>query len=601
MTRIHKLIPLRSRSLTIVLVSIVVLVGVLAPPASAHAVLLRTDPSIDEVADAPPGAITLTFSEPVEIALGSVRVYNTDAERVDDGPAEHPGDDTSSVRVPVKPDLADGTYTVTWRVVSADAHPIKGAFVFHIGAPGSRPEGIADRVLGESGAGRFEGGLFGVARWMYFSGIVLLAGSFIFLVVVWRRRGKGLVRPAEVEMAFGTRWRRVVWAGWLLAVAGTAASVVLQGAVAGGLDIAEALRPAVIAEVLDTRYGTVSLLRLALLGALAAVYATARARRVWPVRAGLDEPASVGAAAVASPLSHGAVAVCGVLLGILCLTPGLAGHAGVTSPVAVNLLADGVHVAAASAWLGGVVLLSLAAWPATGVVDRANRPPLLAEIVARFSDLAVVAIAALVVTGTVRAWVEVGGLSGLTGSTYGLVLLSKLALVVPILILGAINNRILKPRLARAVDAPDATATMKRTLGAELLLGAAVIAATALLVNLAPARTEAEVTGPFVADVRMGDDNLNVLVDPREVGENSVHLTLTDPSGAPVEVRRMDVLFSLPSEGIGPLEGAGRELATGHFVVQGRQISVPGDWTLVVEARLDRFSQETAEVEVTVP
>jgi len=222
-------------------------------------------------------------------------------------------------------------------------------------------------------------------------------------------------------------------------------------------------------------------------------------------------------------------------------------------------------------------------------------------VVARFSDLAVVAIAALVISGTIRAWVEVDGFSGLTGSTYGWVLLSKLALVVPILVLGAINNRILKPRLARAQEAPDATAKMKRALGAEFLLGATVIAATALLVNLAPARTEAQVSGPFIADVRMGDDNLNVLLDPREVGKNSVHLTLTDASGAPVEVRRMNVLFSLPAEGIGPLEGAGRELAPGHFVVEGRQISLSGDWKLVVEARLDRFTQETAEIKVTVP
>jgi copper transport protein len=155
--------------------------------------------------------------------------------------------------------------------------------------------------------------------------------------------------------------------------------------------------------------------------------------------------------------------------------------------------------------------------------------------------------------------------------------------------------------MARALDAPDATARMKRMLGAEFVLGAAVVAVTALLVNLAPARTESQVSGPFISDVRMGDDNLNVLIDPREVGENAIHLTLTDASGAPVEVRKMDVLFSLPSEGIGPLEGAGRELAPGHFVIEGRQLSLSGDWKLVVEAKIDKFTQETAEVEVTVP
>ena len=601
MARTDRSAVLRFRRSIVVLALAFAFVGVVAPAAGAHAVLIRTEPSIDEVTDSSPGSVTIHFSEPVEIALGAVRVYDTNARRVDEGATEHPDGDPSAVRVPLRPDLDDGTYTVTWRVVSADAHPIKGAFVFHVGAPGSRPEGIADRVLGESGASRLEGFTFGIARWMSFAGIVLLIGSCAFLVLVWRRRGKALARPPEVEAAFAARWRRLAAWGWGLAVVGTASSIVLQGAVAGGIGLAEALRPAVISEVLDTRYGLVSLIRLGLLGVLAGVYAAARARRMWPVRAGLDEPASVGAAALAAPFPRLAVAACGTLLGVLALTPGLAGHAGVTSPVAVNLAADGLHVAAASAWLGGVTTLVLAAWPAMRATDRADRPALLYDVVARFSDVALIAIAVLVVTGTVRAFVEVGSLSGLTGSTYGWVLLSKLALFVPIFALGAVNNRILKPRMARALDAPDAGTRMKRTLGAEFVLGAAVIAVTALLVNLAPARTESQVSGPFIADVRMGDDNLNVLIDPREVGENSIHLTLTDPSGAPVEVRKMDVLFSLPSEGIGPLEGAGRELAPGHFVIEGRQLSLSGDWKLEVQAKIDRFTQETAQVEVPVP
>src|SRR5918992_868382 len=259
--------PLRLRRLIVVSALAFAFVGLIAPAAGAHAVLTETEPSIDEVTESSPDSVTIHFSEPVEIALGAVRVYDTDARRVDEGATEHPDGDSSAVQVPLRSDLPDGTYTVTWRVVSADGHPIKGACVF--------------------------------------------------LVLVWRRRGKALARPPEVESAFATRWRRLVGWGWGLAVVGTASSIVLQGAVAGGVGVGEAIRPAVISEVLDTRYGSVGLIRLGLLVVLAAVYATARARRVWPVRAGLDEPASVGAAALTAPFPPAAVALCGLLLGFL--------------------------------------------------------------------------------------------------------------------------------------------------------------------------------------------------------------------------------------------------------------------------------------------
>jgi copper transport protein len=584
--------------LTVVLAAMFMVV--LAPPASAHAILLRTDPGIDRVVDASPERVTLYFTEPVELALGAVRVFDTNAHRVDSGAAEHAGDDLETVQVPLLDDLDDGTYTVTWRIISVDGHPIKGAFVFHVGAPGGKPQGIADRVLGDPGSGAVEGAAFGVARWTAFAGIVLLVGSALFLVLVWRRKRTGFVRPAEVERDFALRWRRLALVGWVLATVGTLLSLVLQGAVAGGVGIVEALRPEVVTEVLETRYGLVGLVRVGLLLGSAAIFLAARARDVWPARARLDQPASVGAGALAPAVPFWALAGAGIVLAALVFTPGLAGHAGVTSPVLLNVVVDGVHVASASAWLGGLATLALAAWPAAKAVADGDRPALLAPVIARFSDLAVVAIGVLVVTGTVRAYLEVRSLSGLTGSTYGWVLLTKLAVFVPILALGAVNNRILKPRLARAGDAVDAAGKMKRTVGAEIMLGAAVIAVTALLVNLPPARTEVEASGPFVADVRMGDDNLNVLLDPREVGANTIHLTLTEASGEPVRVRAMTVRFSLEAEGIGPLVGKGKRLAPGHFAVQGRQISAPGVWSLVVTARFDRFTEKRVEVEVPV-
>jgi copper transport protein len=115
------------------------------PAASAHAVLLRTEPGNDEVAETSPEQVVLHFDEPVESALGSVRVYDGNGERVDTGDLSRP--EPEIVAVALQSNLDRGTYTVAWRAISADSDPIRGAFVFHVQAPGQQPSGIAAEVL----------------------------------------------------------------------------------------------------------------------------------------------------------------------------------------------------------------------------------------------------------------------------------------------------------------------------------------------------------------------------------------------------------------------------------------------------------------------
>ena len=109
-------------------------------------------PRIDEVVAASPPAVEMVFSEPVEVAFGAIRVFNGFGERVDDGPASRPSGEAETVRVALQPDLPKGTYTVSWRVVSADGHPIAEAFVFHVQEPGENPRGIVASILSREGA-----------------------------------------------------------------------------------------------------------------------------------------------------------------------------------------------------------------------------------------------------------------------------------------------------------------------------------------------------------------------------------------------------------------------------------------------------------------
>ena len=144
-----------------------------AAPASAHAALLSTDPSNGGVYDSAPKAITLRFSEGVEVALGGIRVYTGDRERVVTGKPEHPNGQQSVVTASL-PKLDNGTYVVTWRVTSADSHPIDGAYTFQVGAKATlsdkNAKGVAASLLATTGGSRTVGVVYGIDRAVLFAG-----------------------------------------------------------------------------------------------------------------------------------------------------------------------------------------------------------------------------------------------------------------------------------------------------------------------------------------------------------------------------------------------------------------------------------------------
>ena len=110
---------------------------------SAHSTLVATEPEKGSVVEESPDHVALHFDEPVETALGSVRVFDANGRRVDGETISRPRPNV--VTVAIEETLARGTYTVAWRAISADSDPISGAFVFHVGAPGAWPCGCGAR------------------------------------------------------------------------------------------------------------------------------------------------------------------------------------------------------------------------------------------------------------------------------------------------------------------------------------------------------------------------------------------------------------------------------------------------------------------------
>jgi copper transport protein len=533
----------RRRSIAALAVSLLALM--LPAAASAHAVLVRSVPSNDTVLQREPDEVRLSFNEPVETAFGSIRVYDAAARRVDDGQIHRP--DERTVSAGVAGPLARGTYTVTWRVISADAHPVHGAFVFHVKAPGTNPAGIASS-LREGTPGSVRVGL-DVARFLDFALLLLLAGGAGALL--WALASA----PGAVRNRLASVLAVVAAALAVVALAG----IFFEGASAAGFTIGEAFHWSVFRGVLETRFGKVWLGQ-----AVAAVVLAALA--FW-LRRRADRVA--------------AVATAGLALALL-VTPGLSGHARTTGGTA--MVADFVHLAAGATWTGGLVFLVLGLVWAAG-----DRWALAARAVPRFSTLAVVSVAALVAAGVVNAYLQVRTWRGLWETTYGVLLLTKIGLVLPLLLLGAYNNRYAVPRLRLGIASVVEQRRFLRTAGVEVALIIAIVAVTAVLVSEPPAKASVAPTGPYATEAQLGPLDLNLVVDPAKAGRNAIHLYLLNRNGQPADVAEARFSASLPSRQIGPLRFTARRLAPGHYAVYGANLALPGDWQLRLDARRGEF------------
>lgn len=521
--------------------------------------LLRTEPSNDAVVRTSPAQIVLHFSEPVETAFGSVRVYDSAARQVDVGRVSRPEPDTVTVRI-VRP-LPKDTYTVAWRVVSADSHPVHGAFVFHVGSRGTNPGGVAARVIGSGTPTGLAIG-FGVVRFLDFALLLLCVGGASALAFVLLDAG---VARRPLLRLLGV-------AGAVLAVTALA-GIVFQGATAGGFGLVQALHWNVLTTVLGTRFGVAWVVQAAIAGALALV-----ALLLTRAPAGWGRLGAPSVLALAMPLA---------------VTPAASGHSSVTGSVA--MVADITHVVAAAIWTGGLAFVVVAL-----LLSRDERWPLASRAVPRFSTLAVVAVAVIVPAGLLNGYEEVRAWSGLWDTPYGQLLLVKVALVLPLLGLGAYNNRFAVPRLRAGIASIVERRRFLRAVGGELAIVVAVVAVTAVLVAKAPARAFAAPSGPYSTTTSLGPWELDLVVDPAVAGRNEIHLYLLTHQGQPARPAEVDLRATQLDRGIGPLRLRAVPAGPGHVVVPGAQFPIAGSWQLQIAARRGQFTQFNQTLEVPI-
>ena len=534
----------------------------LALPASAwaHAALLRTTPSASGTVNVAPSQVTLAYSEPVEPRFAIVSVTNAAGRQVTSGePRSAPGSPQTLVtplqRVP------EGWYLVFWRVISADGHPVRGAFTFAVGPnPGPPPQFQVPSLSETATTTRLL-----ISRWVAFLSLLAALGLFVLRSLIARpvvRAVRGCsLRPLTI--AFG-----VAVAAALVAIPVYVLLATAQFTLRSWWDLGGIL-PAARSSGFGRDFLDLEL--------VLALFAVAAGIALWVDRPEREQRSVVELLALPSALAAGASTL---------LLPALAGHAGQKSPRGLSLPLDAAHLGAAGIWLGGLIGIVIF-WLTVG---RAARAAALALVVPRFSLVAFGSVLLLIGTGIGQSLLELPTLATLWQTSYGKALLVKIALLAAALVLAAVNLARTKPRL-QAGDA-DAPLLLRRLVQGEILFVAAALFAAGVLASLPPpssalARVQNVAArvgpGPVSEVIAKSPYRVRVRVTPnRAAVKNAFSVSLTR-DGKPVQGAGVITKFDMLDMEMGEQSYRLRELRPGVFSKSAPALVMVGHWGLQFE------------------
>lgn len=530
---------------------LIVLLGWLvlcAPPreAQAHAVLIDTVPRDGQVLATAPSSLQLRFNErvtPIVIALRNQQGTVIPALRTE------AVDTVLTVALPAG--LADGFYVLSYRVTSADSHPVTGSTTFVVGA-GAKPD-LAAPVTDHERPWRW----LGVANRLVFLSTAMIAGGGLLSLCIFG--------VAPVHRGLGRLLRGSALAATATAILG----IGLQGYLLMGDDSS-------LLDMQAWHVGLQSTRGVALLVAAACMAAIL-----------------VGLLPVAKSLR----VIVGLLgLGGFAATFALSGHAATGAVSWLGQPVVAIHVVLAAAWLGSFLPLLV----------RLRQEGSAAVLLQDFSALALPAVAILIAAGATLGLLRVPSFASLLSTGYGQTLLLKVALVTAMLGLAATNRFVLVPRHLRN---PNGIRQLRVSVRAELALGLLVLAATAWLSQSVPPgmepsspEPESEAAGDgYSLDVPVRGNTMTLSVRPGRPGiVNTITVTFTDSAGATIPLKEAEMELSMPELGIEPLRRPMTQTSPGTFVYRGRDLALEGGWTVRIRALVNDFELLTAGAELHV-
>ena len=512
----------------------------------AHAGLKSSEPAASSVLEQSPKEIVLNFGEAVEVSFGSIRLFDSNSQLVELPMPKfveaNGAIDAKTIRVEI-PELQSGSYLVVWRVVSADSHPVQGAFAFQIGTKGLNLESLSEEILASSSAPFAVRLTMGFARWLSFLGVMVMVGAMLLATRI---------------IGF-SRVDKIIFGSWITAFVGSTLVLLLQAPYALGQAMSVGEVFSAVDDVLQTRLGTWLVVRGTILLAFLILI---RQRN-------LHDKSIYRMAAI--------------LLGIgLFATFSISGHPGMREFSALSIGTDIVHFLSVSAWMGGLVTLVLLGrkWQSESSL-----------VISWFSFTATISMPIMVATGVAQAWRMMEGFQNLFSTTYGTVLSIKVILVVIAIAAGTKARQIFKDK---KVDSEDLKKIkFSKTIVVESFIGLVVLAVTAVLVSVPPLSVNTAV--PFTATLVQSNVIADITITPARVGNAEMHIVFSPPGGTLESIESVTARISLVSGEIPPIPIGLKRIGVNHFQAN-LQVPRGGEWLLelIVKPatnRTLRFSQ----------
>ncbi|MEC0183695.1 copper resistance protein CopC [Paenibacillus peoriae] len=488
----------------------------------AHAFVIESSPTENQVLDKSPSQVSITFNEDLQSAFMSIKVTDEAGKRVDTGKAQLNPEHKATMEIKLIPGMKNGVYTVNWRALSADGHPINGVIPFQVG---SGSNSYTNQTAASEGSVASRLDLIAV-RWFLYIGISLLFGALCFRLFILpslgRGKGKESEASQELDQRFSAtlpRWPVLLWSGYGITSAAILISLPLQASWDAGVSIGQGFTLPILGEALQfTGAGQVWFIQmvLVLLLSVTLIYTldhsiSIRQRRLW------------GYSSVILTLS-------------VMLSKAFVGHPAAATHPAPAIAADFVHLAAAAFWIGSLAVMAVCLPVAGSELSVPERTALRQAALRRFAGWGIAMVAALLATGIYGAVLYVPAPSMLLNTSYGLVLLGKAALLLVMLAFAASQFR-----SARQAAAPQRAAVGLRT---ELCVGLLVMLLAALLTHLSPGQAPAV---PFEETRTTDEYRVTLAVSPNAVGSNEFKVTIQDRKGAAVSGIQQVTLTLVPA------------------------------------------------------
>ena len=545
------------------------------PLASAHPFLLESNPAQGQSVPAGTTQIFTFYSEAVEIDFSSLKIYDANGNQIDNQDTAYNNEESSLVVT--TPPLEDGVYTIASKVLSkVDGHLVQAAIIFGVGDVQIDSSLLESQEQSET--------TFipeSIARFPGLVGQTIVLGGVIASIAIWSTRQTRFGEQIGlIQDSFKARFSKIIGFG---VIAVFASNFIMLGVQTWRLEVSPL-------DVIQTTFGTTWLTRMILTIIMIGIW-------FWIERK--------NKVSVKSQVPMLIVAL------ILIATTTMMGH-GASTEMAPPIILDYVHNLLSSIWIGGVIFFGFIILPAITKLDYDVRDKITASLIPRFSAMIIIALGVLIITGPTLLWFLDSNVGSLTGSTYGKLILAKIAIASAMIAFGAFYQIKFVTQTKHNLKFSGVYKKLQKPLKFEAGLGIALLAVVALLVNSSlPAgevQTADALQSNYGFDGTLFSENakFDVNVVPVGIGPNKISVVVSSFDDQPLsDISDLKVKISNPQKNISPIQAevtstiSGGDQPTTKFTAE-TSFGFGGVWQIELEAQRTENANESVIFDVLI-